>query len=216
MRSCACSQSSIASGVTRTAPHSGGHGGGASMVRIRCACRARSGSMLSIGSPWRETSVCTRWASWRAEKSSRGELALGDHGTPRDVHLTAHGGPVEQQRDVRVGLDLARLARPQGSGEHECVALHTLENHRPRGRTSAVADRDERDRPGSATPASVASLSHSSKSARGRRPICGCGSGERSVTAETSLPAGAARQGSRSLGHWIASLAQSASGWTVL
>jgi hypothetical protein len=67
-------------------------------------------------------------------------------GIADDVHLAPERGPVEQQRDVRVLGDLARLARPQRGGEDERVVLEALQRDGPRGRARALADGHERDR----------------------------------------------------------------------
>jgi HAD superfamily hydrolase (TIGR01509 family) len=77
-----------------------------------------------------------------------GELALGHLGSPRDVHLTPHGGPMEQQRDVGIGPYLAGLARPQGRGEDQRILLQALEQHGASRRTPVLADRHKGDRLG--------------------------------------------------------------------
>ena len=62
---------------------------------------------------------------------------------PGQVGLAAERGPVEEQRDVRVGLELARLAGPEGAGEEQGVVLEPLQGDRPRRGPPAVADGDE-------------------------------------------------------------------------
>ncbi len=72
--------------------------------------------------------------------------ALRDLGAPGDVGLTPELGPVKEQRDVRVDLELAGLAGPQRGGEENRAILDALEADRPGGRTAVGADRDERHR----------------------------------------------------------------------
>lgn len=76
------------------------------------------------------------------------KLTLGDHGSSRYVDLSPNRGPVEEQRDIRVGLDLARLASPERRGENQRLILLTLERDRPRRRPSTLTYGDERNRPG--------------------------------------------------------------------
>ena len=55
----------------------------------RCAWRARSGASSSIGSPWRETSVCSWCDGVALGEQLLGQRALGQHGVAGDVHLAS-------------------------------------------------------------------------------------------------------------------------------
>ena len=71
-----------------------------------------------------------------------GKGALRQHRPAGDVGLSPKGGPVEEQRNLRVGLDLPRLAGPQRGGERRRPSLSKRferETVRAEGRPSTVA-----------------------------------------------------------------------------
>src|ERR1700726_511260 len=76
------------------------------------------------------------------EQSHR-EIALGDCGLTGYMHLSSDGRPVEEERDVRVGLDLTYLARPQRRREQQRVLLQALEQDGARSRTPTITNRDK-------------------------------------------------------------------------
>jgi hypothetical protein len=55
------------------------------------------------------------------------QRALGDGRPTRDVNLSSETRPVEEQRDVRIGLDLLRLAAPERRGDDQRLLLYALE-----------------------------------------------------------------------------------------
>jgi len=62
-------------------------------------------------------------------------LAIGRLGDARravDVDLTAELRPVKQQRNVGVGEQFARLARPQCGGEHQRLFVQAFQPDHPR------------------------------------------------------------------------------------
>lgn len=62
----------------------------------------------------------------------RRQPAGADRDGAVDLGLAAEFGPVEDDRHVRVRLDVPGLAGPESRGEDEGVGIDPLQAHRPR------------------------------------------------------------------------------------